>query len=149
MKKFTLAIALLFFIYHSSAQADTSKKIGTVSIENAQVNTAEPTDFDDKVFTRTEIEPSFPGGADSLKSFLAKNLKYPQKTAIKDFQGAVLLQFIVARDGAIQDLEAISGPEEFRQAAIDAMKNSPKWVPARQNGRIVKCYKKLPVYFKP
>jgi periplasmic protein TonB len=143
MKKITSAIALFFCIYHSAAQA-----VGTVSIENTQIDTAATVEDYNRVFTKTEIEPAFPGGQEAWKRFLEKNLKYPKKTTQKNFQGAVVLQFHIAKDGAIQDIEAVTGPEEFRQAAVDAMKKSPKWTPARQNGRVVKFYKQLPVYFK-
>jgi periplasmic protein TonB len=95
-----------------------------------------------------DVESSFPGGLHAWIQFLTENLKYPKKAARKNIEGTVVLQFIVDKDGSITDLQAISGPEELREAALDVLRKSPNWSPASQNGRKVKSYKKQPITFK-
>ena len=100
------------------------------------------------VFARVEKESEFPGGRQGWINFLTENLVYPTKAQKRGIQGTVVVQFIVNKDGSLTDIEAISGPEELRSAAVKAMKKSPKWIPAEQSGKKVKSYKKQPIAFR-
>ena len=102
----------------------------------------------DTVFGKVEIESSFPGGPSAWLHFIGTHLVYPKKAAKKNIEGIVIIQFIIDKDGSPIDIGAISGPELLRQAAIDVVKQSPRWHPAMQNSRIVKSYKKQPFDFK-
>lgn len=105
------------------------------------------TDYD-QTFTKVEIESSYPGGAAAWTRYLIKTLRYPQEAQDNEIQGAVVVQFIVDKEGTVSDVEAISGPTELRDEAVRVIKKSGKWTPAVQNGRKVKSYKKQPILFK-
>jgi protein TonB len=109
-----------------------------------------PTDsvYDDRTFTKVEIESEFPGGSTAWLQFLQNHLVYPNKAVRKRIEGTVLLQFIVGKDGSISDVQALSGDPLLVQAALKAMAQSPKWTPAIQKGRAVNSYKKQPIVFK-
>jgi protein TonB len=66
----------------------------------------------------------------------------------KNIQGTVVLQFLVGKDGVLSDIEAQSGPDLLKEAALNVIKESPRWVPAVQNGKKVKSYKKQPITFR-
>jgi protein TonB len=102
----------------------------------------------DKTFTKVEIESSFPGGSAAWIQFLNTHLVYPNKAVRRKIQGTVILQFIIDKQGNVSDLSAISGDPILAAAALKAMENSPKWIPAEQHGRKVKSYKKQPIVFK-
>jgi protein TonB len=102
----------------------------------------------DKTFTKVEIESEYPGGAAAWQRYLNRNLRYPQEAIDNEIQGAVVVQFIVDKEGNVSDVEAISGPNELRNEAIRVIKKSGKWTPAVQNGRQVKSYKKQPIVFR-
>ena len=102
----------------------------------------------DKTFTKVEIESEYPGGAAAWQRYLNRNLRYPQEAIDNEVQGAVVVQFIVDREGNVSDVEAISGPQELRPEAVRVIKKSGKWTPAVQNGRQVKSYKKQPIVFR-
>ena len=102
----------------------------------------------DKTFTKVEIESEYPGGAAAWQRYLNRNLRYPQEAIDNEVQGAVVVQFIVDREGNVSDVEAISGPNELRSEAVRVIKKSGKWTPAVQNGRQVKSYKKQPIVFR-
>ncbi|HVS98015.1 MAG TPA: energy transducer TonB [Puia sp.] len=145
MKTFTLIVAILAalaFCYPNSAgaQSASSRKDSLVRIDSA--NTAGHT------FTKVETESEFPGGTKAWLNFLNTHLTYPKKAVRKKIEGTVILQFIVDKDGTVTDLQALTGDPILREAALKAMADSPKWIPAMQNGRIVKSYKKQPVVFK-
>jgi protein TonB len=102
----------------------------------------------DSTFTKVEVESDFPGGAPGWLRFLNANLVYPPKAIKKNVQGTVILEFIVCTDGSVCNVAAVSGPALLRQAAIDAIKQTPNWSPAFQNGKKVKSWKKQPIVFR-
>lgn len=102
----------------------------------------------DSTFRKVEIESEFPGGQAEWRNFLGNNFTYPNKAVRKKIEGTVILQFIVCADGTVCDIQAISGPEILREAAIKALKNTPNWIPALQDGKQVKSYKKQPITFR-
>lgn len=104
----------------------------------------------DKTFTKVEIESAYPGGAGAWQRYLNKNLRYPDEAQVNEIQGTVVVQFIVDKDGNVSDVQAIGGPEQggLREEAVRVIKKSGKWIPAVQNGRQVKSYKKQPIVFR-
>ena len=102
------------------------------------------------VFYKVEVDPAFKGGEKAWKDFLMKHLEpnVPIENGAHEGTYTVILQFIVAKDGTISDLKALTnhgfGMEE---ECIRLMKLSPKWEPGIQNGRIVKAFKKQPITF--
>jgi periplasmic protein TonB len=107
------------------------------------------TDYN-QTFTKVEIESEYPGGVPAWLRYLNKNFRYPEDAITNEVQGTVTVQFIVDKDGIVSDVEAIGGPETggLREEAIRVIRQSGKWIPAIQNGRQVKSYKKQPVVFK-
>jgi protein TonB len=103
----------------------------------------------DEPFMKVEIESYYPGGPEAWRRFLTKQLQrnYPQHAIDNEIQGTVVIQFIVDIEGNVSNVEAISGPEELRDAAIKVIQKSGKWIPAVQNKRHVKSYKRQPIGF--
>jgi protein TonB len=108
------------------------------------------TEEDDKPFLIVEIQSDFPGGSAAWLRYLNKNLRYPDEALNIGIEGAVVVQFIVDKEGNVSEVEAISGPEQggLREEAVRVIKKSGKWTPAIQNGRSVKSYKKQPIIFR-
>jgi protein TonB len=146
MKTIICAIALFACVYTSSAQTDSTKKQPAASSSNADstgnLRNAEG------AFHKVEIESEFPGGREGWSRFLQQNLTYPGKAVRKRIEGTVILQFIVCTDGTVCNIEAVSGPEELRKSAIEALKKTPNWKPAVQGGKNVKSYKKQPIVYR-
>ena len=93
-----------------------------------------------------EEMPEFPGGPDSLKSFLRQNLKWPIEYGC--WNGTVLVEFIVEVDGSITHPRVeVSLYKDFDEEALRVVKLMPKWEPARAQGKPVRCYYKIPVTF--
>jgi protein TonB len=115
-----------------------------------EVPKAKPAEDYEKTFLKVEIESEYPGGAAAWKRYLNKNFHYPEEGLSNEIQGVVIVQFIVDKEGNVSDVQAVSGPEEggLREEAIRVIRKSGTWIPAVQNGRKVKSYKKQPVIFK-
>ena len=84
---------------------------------------------------------------DAWQLYIKNNLRYPTIAMERKIQGVVVVMMIVDVDGTTSDLQAVAGPSELRQQAIELVKASGKWLPAIQNKRVVRSYKKMPVVF--
>ena len=113
-----------------------------------------------ELFLIIEHEPEFPGGMDSLYSFLNKNIHYPKKAIERKFEGKVYAQFIVEKDGSITNAQIVRdivyGSEEADSLAAElggddellrVINRMPKWKPARNNGTIYRYKFMLPIEF--
>jgi TonB family protein len=102
-----------------------------------------------EIFSKVEIEPEYPGGADAWSAYLKNNMHYPKEAINGNINGTVIVQLVVDQEGNVQDAECIDGPVTggLREEALRLVQASGKWHPAIQNFRIVKAYKKQPVPF--
>ncbi|WP_082120683.1 energy transducer TonB [Pedobacter sp. BMA] len=90
----------------------------------------------------------FPGGPQKLYSYLAKNIKYPAIAVKNKMQGKVFVAFFVEKDGTITNAKVTRGiTKELDAEALRVIKNSPRWNPAVQNGKVVKVQYTLPINF--
>lgn len=117
----------------------------------AQIDTTTKKDITDEViFTVAQQPAEFPGGIqgwmkylnDSLNSSLGSfyiAIPKGQKVA----KVTVMVSFVIDKSGNVSEVHALNTiPEKvhpvFINEAIRVIKNGPKWIPAKQNGRIVK-----------
>ena len=136
-------------LYQMKTVTFTLLMLASILRANAQTDAAHhPIDTTDRIFTKVEIESEFPGGPSAWLQFLNTHMKYPKKAVKKEIQGTVVLQFIVGKDGSISNAEAISGDPILQEEALRVIKKSPKWIPASQDGKLVKSYKKQPIIFR-
>jgi protein TonB len=101
-----------------------------------------------KVFIKVEIESAYPGGMNAWKRFLLKTMKYPQRAVEENITGTVVVKFIVDKEGAVSNVQAISGPEALTAEAARVILSSGRWTPAIQNGKHVNSYKEQAINFQ-
>ena len=118
--------------------------------EGKQVIEVKKEDDENKVFEKVEVEASFKGGESAWRRYLERNLdaNAPVDNGAPTGQYTVWVQFIVDKAGKISDVKALTkhgyGMED---EAVRVIKKGPDWVPAIQNGRNVKAYRKQPITF--
>lgn len=124
-----------------------------------------------KVYEKVEIEPSFKGGEAAWRKYLERNLDKtaPQKNGAPAGTYTAWIQFIVDIDGNVSDVKALSShgfgieeeaikvirgsstnkwePATQNGAGSGSSKARGMWVPAIQNGRQVRAYRKQPITF--
>ena len=111
----------------------------------------EKKDDDNKIFEKVEVEASFKGGEGAWRKYLERNLNAstPVDNGAPEGNYTVVVQFIVDKEGNISDVKANTnhgyGMEE---EAVKVIRRGPPWVPAVQNGRNVKAYRKQPITFQ-
>ena len=104
---------------------------------------------EEKVFEIVEQPPSFPGGEAAMYEWLSNNINYPVIAQENNIQGRVTCQFVVGRNGEIEDVRVVRGVDaSLDKEAIRVIKSMPKWIPGKQGGNAVKVRYTLPVQFK-
>ena len=59
-----------------------------------------------------------------------------------------MTQFIAEKDGSVGDVKAVTNHGYgMEKEVVRLIKNSPKWVSAKQNAKILRAYTKRPVTF--
>lgn len=99
----------------------------------------------DPIVDVPEREPEFPGGFSALGAFINDNIDLPDYIPTYD-QGTVYVQFVVNKDGSIEQVGIRQGlSPELDKAAKDVVRKMPKWVPGEQAGKPVRVRFTLPI----
>ncbi len=103
----------------------------------------------EEVFFVVEEMPEFPGGEQSLREFIAKNIQYPAEVAKKGIQGKVYVTFVVGTDGNVKDTKIARGVDPSLDAeALRVVSKMNGWKPGKQKGQLVNVSYTIPINFK-
>jgi TonB family protein len=92
--------------------------------------------------------PQFPGGQDSLRAFLSRNIKYPKEAIDKRVTGRVVTQFIIDKNGIVTSPKVLRGiGSGCDEEAIRVISIMPSWKPGSDKGKVVDAYFTLPIVF--
>ena len=145
----SVILAMGTLCYAEPFVADTTKR---VSPQSPNDNIALRKDSDsavireDSVCRHVDKKAQFPGGPDSLKSFIKRNLILPP--LLECYQGSVFVRFIVEKDGSISDVKVIRPIEPLvDDEAVRVVRSMPKWIPAEKDGKAVRSRFMMPVKF--
>lgn len=123
----------------------------TKQVVTQEVIVVEEKPVEDIVYTTANVQqqPSFPGGEQAMYKWIRDNMVYPPVAAEEGIQGRVIVEFVVSKTGAIENVRAIRGPHKALEAeAVRVVKAMPAWNPGRNNGQAVKVTYVLPVNFR-
>ena len=139
-----------WYFYRDSGKVSMTKKYEKgllISVRNVSDSSSE--NEKSKNDTVVSIESEFPGKQGSWAKYLTSNMRYPQSAISKRLQGRVVIGFVVDTKGGIEE-EFLLKSVEFTldDEALRLIKQSPKWKPATQNGRLIKSYKAQPIDFR-
>ncbi len=88
-------------------------------------------------------------GMQSFYNYVSQNLNYPIKARERNIEGEILVSFVVNKKGEIVEVKAkndIGGG--CKEEAERVIRNSKKWIAARQRGKIVPVRLTIPIVFK-
>ena len=104
--------------------------------------------IDPTIYTFPDVKPEFPGGEKEMYKYLSR-IKYPAYARDNGISGRVSVRFVVNENGKVSHVEILkgigAGCDEEAQRVISSM---PAWKPGKKNGRAVKAYYTMPVFFK-
>ena len=108
-----------------------------------------PVEQNPEYFDVVEQMPEFPGGAQALFGFVAKNIRYPKAAEDAGIQGRVIVTFVVMKDGSIGEVKVAKGVSpELDGEAVRCVKSMPKWKPGMQKGQAVNVKYTMPLSFR-
>ncbi|WP_220472578.1 TonB family protein [Spirosoma foliorum] len=101
-----------------------------------------------EVYTAVEEPAVFPTGIPGLMQYVAHSLRYPTKAKAAGIQGNVLVQFVVSPTGAISSAVVKKGiGSGCNEEALRVVRQMPKWIPGKQNGKAIATQHVLPIQF--
>lgn len=119
-----------------------------LEIDNVEAESAAPTETDSTIYTITDEDAEFAGGMDSLNLYISRNIKYFPSSCYVSIEGTVYVKFVVTKTGELADIKVIRSLGVMQdEEAIRLVKNMPKWIPARHQGKTVNTYYILPIRF--
>ncbi|MCO5947716.1 energy transducer TonB [Mucilaginibacter flavidus] len=108
----------------------------------------EDTVIRNKEYPHTDHIPIFAEGMRGFWNFLTKNARYPVSARREGISGKVVVGFMVEVDGSLTNFRIIKGVnDDLNNAVIDALKRSPKWIPASYKGVPVRVESQVPFTF--
>ena len=83
-------------------------------------------------------------------NIISANVKYPKIAQENSIQGRVIVQFVVAKDGKIENVEVVrtGGDPSLDREAVRVIKSMPRWQPGKQRGKLVRVKYTVPVNFR-
>lgn len=103
----------------------------------------------DEIICYFPPSPQFPGGEDSLRSFLSRNMEYPAEALQHKKSGTVFVHFIISETGQTEDHKVLNTPIGFglEEEALRVVRLMPNWIPVKTNGKAEKTLYNLPIRF--
>lgn len=125
-------------------------KYSTEEVQHPEVEILVIDDTDnEQVYDVVEQAPQFPGGEVALLNIISNNIRYPATAVENGDQGIVVVRFVVTRTGDVGNVVIARGKTpELDKEAVRVVKELPKFIPGKQNGKTVNVWYTLPIRFK-
>ena len=102
----------------------------------------------DSVYLYPDERAMFPGGDAACQEWLRDRVRYPADCQREKLEGRVLVTFVVRYNGVITDAKVVQKVDSrLEEEALYAIRNMPKWIPARMKGKAVSSRYTIPVRF--
>jgi protein TonB len=109
-----------------------------------------PNTAPEEVVDVAEEDAEFPGGYEKLAEFIQNNLVFPDEALEIGVKGKAMVRFVVEKDGRISNATVerpIVECPACNKEALNVINKMPKWVPAKNAGRPVRLWVRIPVVF--
>ena len=137
---------LVFLIDALQRQIDEEDEGKMIDVN---VGTTEDEFPSDTIYRFMEEMPKFPGGFEAFGKTLSNVVQYPQYAVRNHISGTVLVEFVVEKDGSVDNAEIkVSCFPLLDNEALRAMKHLPKWEPGTLAGKPVRCFFEVPITFR-
>jgi protein TonB len=116
-----------------------------ITVEPVGTGPSKVVEDDNNIYSSAgiEVKPEYPGGLNKFYSFIKNNYQSPEEEGLK---GRVIVSFVVEKDGSLTDIKVLKDIGYGTGAeAIRVLKKSPRWTPAEQNGKKVRCSYQIPI----
>lgn len=127
------------------AESTDDTKVEEIQIKEEK----EPEEDPNVIFAIVEEQASPKNGMKAFYDFVYSKIKYPAQARRMQVEGRVFCEFVVNKDGSIQDVKVIRGiGAGCDEEAVKAISQSPHWNPGKQRGKSVRSKFQLAIVFK-
>jgi protein TonB len=131
----------------NSGQAEKEVDLSKESRSNAETETLILDD--NNIYDAVEEMPQFPGGPSALFEYISKDKCYPKEAEEKGIQGRVLVAFVIEPDGSTSNVKVSKSVDPLLdKEAVRVVESMPRWIPGKQNGKVVRVRYIVPVTFR-
>jgi protein TonB len=105
----------------------------------------------EEIFEFVAQSAEYPGGMTELYKWLNQEIQYPAIAKDNGIQGKVYVRFVVEKDGSIGDafVQNVGKTHpSLEKEAVRVVKSMKKWIPAQNNGKVVRSWFNIPINFK-
>lgn len=141
MDKLAILFTLVFLFFFNCHGKDCGSKYFNSNRDSTTVRNSENRPM-------VEVMPYYPGGNDSLLSFIKRSIKYPDAARKAGIEGLVVISFVVEKDGSLSNFvveKSVAGIVD--DEALRVAKLLGKWTPGQAEGKIVRTRLTLPFRF--
>jgi TonB family protein len=118
-------------------------------IQGSMDDQSEVKDTLNQIFTILEEPPKPIGGMSAFYQYVHETMQYPPQARKMLVEGRVFCEFVVNRDGSIQDVRIIRGiGAGCDEEAIRIIQASPQWKPGKKKGKPVRSKFNVAIVFK-
>lgn len=116
-------------------------------LDEAEIETRLAEAFPDMANNITQAK--FQGGTlQDFSLWVARTIRYPDEAVQYNIKGQVVAQFVIDKEGRLTEVRILESPHELLSKAVDAaLRRSPRWTPATEDGAPVRIRYTVPVYF--
>ena len=110
---------------------------------------AQDTKNADPRYLELDEHPTFKGGSpNDFALWVTKHVKYPKYAKEIGIEGTVKVHFVIDKKGKVSEAHVHQGVHPvLDKEAVRVVLKSPKWKPAKKDGRPVKVSYTIPVMF--
>lgn len=109
-----------------------------------------PNTTPEEVVDVAEEDAEFPGGYEKLAEFIQTTLVFPDEAYEIGVKAKAMVRFVVEKDGRISNATVerpIVECPACNKEALNVINKMPKWTPAKNAGRPVRLWVRIPVVF--
>jgi protein TonB len=104
---------------------------------------------DTTIYEKPTLAAKFTGGEEEQRKFVYKTIRYPEMAIQMLEQGKVYVEFVVEKDGSLTNFKVFkSVTPALDQEALRVAMLMPKWIPAMNEGLVVRSKVVVPMVFK-
>jgi TonB family protein len=142
-------VAHIELITPTAKPSETVRSFAVVEMNEMTEKVTALSQQEGEVYTVVDETALPEGGMPAFYEYVMTNLKYPKAAREKGEEGKVLVEFVVQTDGSITDVAILKGvSEDLNHEAMKVMAGSPRWVPGKMQGKLVKQRMVMPISFK-
>lgn len=104
----------------------------------------------DGVYNYTQSAPAFPGGQNSLETYINRNIQYPEDAIDNEVEGTVYVLFTIDENGNVRNAKTTNTTIGYglEEEALRVVKGMTGWIPGSNNGVKVKTWYTIPITYR-